>query len=111
MGEPRHRARTAGEPAGTRVRPVTEGGATAGGTGPGRPGSPAAAWDVATYTRFSDERSRPFVDLLARVRTPSAATVVDLGCGEGTMTAVLADRWPGARVTGVDSSAEMLAAT
>ncbi len=70
----------------------------------------AAAWDVATYTRFSGERSRPFVDLLARVRIPSPRAVVDMGCGEGTMTAGLADRWPRARVTGVDSSAEMLAA-
>jgi trans-aconitate 2-methyltransferase len=68
------------------------------------------AWDVATYTQFSDERSRPFADLLARVRPPSPTTVVDLGCGEGTMTAGLAGRWPGARVIGVDSSAEMLAA-
>ena len=43
--------------------------------------------------------------------TPTApATVVDLGCGEGTMTATLAERWPAARVTGVDSSPEMLAA-
>jgi trans-aconitate 2-methyltransferase len=75
-------------------------------TTPARPG----AWDVAAYTRFADERSRPFVDLLARVAHPAPRTVVDLGCGEGTMTAALADRWPGARVTGVDSSPEMLAA-
>lgn len=70
----------------------------------------AATWDVATYTRFSGERSRPFADLLARVRIPSPGAVVDMGCGEGTMTAALADRWPQARVTGVDSSPEMLAA-
>jgi trans-aconitate 2-methyltransferase len=69
-----------------------------------------AAWDVATYRRFSDERARPFVDLVARVPVPSPMTVVDLGCGDGTTTALLADRWPGARVTGLDSSAEMLAA-
>jgi trans-aconitate 2-methyltransferase len=36
--------------------------------------------------------------------------VVDLGCGEGTATASLLARWPAARVTGIDSSAEMLAA-
>jgi trans-aconitate 2-methyltransferase len=77
-------------------------------TGPGDAGI-ATAWDPAVYTRFSGERSRPFVDLLARVPTPSPARVVDMGCGEGTMTAALADRWPGARVTGVDSSPEMLA--
>lgn len=65
---------------------------------------------MATYTRFTGERSRPFVDLVARIRAASPRTVLDLGCGEGTMTAALADRWPGARITGVDSSAEMLAA-
>ena len=89
---------------------MTEAAAYDGEPGRGRPAAPAAAWDVASYTRFSDERSRPFVDLLARVRTPSPTTVVDLGCGQGTMTAALADRWPNARVTGVDSSAQMLAA-
>ena len=62
------------------------------------------------YLRFAGERARPFADLVARVARRAPATVVDLGCGEGTMTASLAQRWPGARVTGVDSSAEMLAA-
>ena len=36
--------------------------------------------------------------------------VVDLGCGPGNLTALLADRWRGADVTGIDSSAEMIAA-
>ena len=69
-----------------------------------------AAWDPAGYLRFGDERARPFIDLLARVGAREPRTVVDLGCGEGALTASLAERWPGARVTGVDSSAEMLAA-
>ena len=68
-----------------------------------------AAWDPAVYTRFSGERSRPFVDLLGRVRAEAPREVVDMGCGEGTMTAALAERWPDAHVTGVDSSREMLA--
>lgn len=89
---------------------MTEAGVSVGGPGPGRPADRAAAWDVPTYRRFADQRSRPFVDLLARVFTPSPTTVVDLGCGDGSTTAALADRWPAARVTGVDSSAEMLAA-
>ena len=69
-----------------------------------------AAWDPAGYLRFGDERARPFTDLLARVGAREPRTVVDLGCGEGAITASLAQRWPGARVTGVDSSPEMLAA-
>src|SRR5919206_1521856 len=69
-----------------------------------------AAWDPAGYLRFGNERTRPFTDLIARVGASEPRTVVDLGCGEGALTASLAQRWPGARVTGVDSSATMLAA-
>ncbi|MGY1812975.1 trans-aconitate 2-methyltransferase [Blastococcus sp. SYSU D00820] len=69
-----------------------------------------APWDPAGYLRFGDERARPFADLLARVGASAPRLVVDLGCGEGGLTASLARRWPGARVTGVDSSPEMLAA-
>lgn len=65
-------------------------------------------WDPATYLRFGDERSRPFFDLLARVGAAEPRAVVDLGCGPGNLTATLASRWPGARVRGVDSSAEMI---
>jgi trans-aconitate 2-methyltransferase len=70
----------------------------------------AAAWDPARYLRFAGERARPFVDLVARVDAEAPRTVVDLGCGEGALTASLAQRWPEASVTGVDSSATMLAA-
>ncbi|MGR7025152.1 trans-aconitate 2-methyltransferase [Geodermatophilus sp. URMC 62] len=69
-----------------------------------------AAWDPAAYLRCAGERARPFADLLARVDAADPRVVVDLGCGEGALTASLAARWPGARVTGVDSSPEMLAA-
>jgi trans-aconitate 2-methyltransferase len=68
------------------------------------------AWDPARYRRYSDERSRPFGDLLARVRATDPSCVVDLGCGDGSLTATLAARWPAATVVGVDSSAPMLAA-
>src|SRR5436305_4108943 len=70
----------------------------------------AGAWDPGTYLRFAGERARPFADLLARVPGEAPRRVVDLGCGEGALTASLAQRWPGAQVTGVDSSPAMLAA-
>jgi trans-aconitate 2-methyltransferase len=68
-----------------------------------------AEWDPAQYLRFSDERLRPALDLLARVPMQAAAHVVDLGCGAGNVTALLKARFPAADVTGVDSSAAMLA--
>lgn len=67
-------------------------------------------WDPQQYARFSDHRSRPFADLLARVGHPDARLVVDLGCGNGPLTLSLADRWPEARIVGVDSSRQMLGA-
>lgn len=68
------------------------------------------AWDPDRYLRYADERARPFLDLMSRVDHPSPALVVDLGCGPGNLTALLARRWPGAQVIGVDSSTSMIAA-
>jgi trans-aconitate 2-methyltransferase len=97
-----------GHPAAVRVAPVADGEPIAGRRDAGP--DAGAAWDPAAYLRYGDERARPFVDLLARVGAVAPAVVVDLGCGEGALTASLAHRWPGARVTGVDSSPTMLAA-
>lgn len=66
-------------------------------------------WDPAKYVQFGDHRDRPFFDLAARVHADAPRHVVDLGCGPGNLTATLAERWPLAMVTGLDSSAEMLA--
>jgi trans-aconitate 2-methyltransferase len=69
----------------------------------------AHRWDPERYLRYADERGRPFVELLARVGAAQPATVVDLGCGPGNLTALLRERWPAARITGIDSSPEMIA--
>lgn len=66
------------------------------------------AWDPQLYLRFGDERSRGQIDLLSRVRAENPRDVVDLGCGPGNSTAVLAARWPEANLLGVDSSPEMI---
>ena len=70
----------------------------------------STAWDPALYLDFDDHRSRPFHDLLARVGAAAPRRVVDLGCGPGHLTGVLAARWPKAAVSALDSSAEMVAA-
>jgi trans-aconitate 2-methyltransferase len=69
-----------------------------------------SAWSATQYLRFADERTRPCRDLVARIGITQARRVIDLGCGPGNSTAVLAGRWPDAELTGLDSSPEMLAA-
>lgn len=65
-------------------------------------------WDPAQYLKFADHRLRPAIDLLNRIDLDSPQVVYDLGAGTGSITEMLADRWPGARVVGVDNSPEML---
>jgi len=67
-------------------------------------------WDATLYLRFGGERARPFFDLLARVGAELPGYVVDMGCGPGNLTALLAQRWPSATVCGVDSSPQMIEA-
>ena len=66
------------------------------------------SWNPTTYLAFADQRTRPAAELLARVPAEDPAHVIDLGCGPGNSTALLAARWPRARLEGLDSSAEML---
>jgi trans-aconitate 2-methyltransferase len=68
-----------------------------------------ATWDPGLYARFGGERERPARDLLAAVAADAPGRIVDLGCGTGALARACAARWPAATVTGVDSSAEMLA--
>jgi trans-aconitate 2-methyltransferase len=68
----------------------------------------AVAWDPSQYLKFAGQRLRPALDLLARIPLDNPTTVVDLGCGAGNVTRRLAERWPQARITGVDASTEML---
>lgn len=69
-------------------------------------------WNPALYTRFEAERTRPAVELLARVPLDAAAVhhAVDLGCGPGNSTELVAARFPAAAVTGIDNSPAMLEA-
>lgn len=66
-------------------------------------------WDPDRYLSYADERGRPFVELLARVGAQDPRRVVDLGCGPGNLTRLLAQRWLDAYVLGLDSSPQMVA--
>jgi len=65
-------------------------------------------WDASQYLKFAEERWRPFADLLGQVHREDARFIVDLGCGTGHLTRTVAERWPSARVVGIDNSSAML---
>jgi trans-aconitate 2-methyltransferase len=71
---------------------------------------PITDWRADAYRRFEAERTRPAADLLARVPPDARRSIVDLGCGPGNSTALLAERHPKAAIVGLDSSPNMLAA-
>jgi trans-aconitate 2-methyltransferase len=73
-----------------------------------RKGLNRVTWDPDSYMAFADLRSRPGLELIARINHPNPEVIVDLGCGPGHLTAVLARRWPDARIVGIDDSAAML---
>jgi trans-aconitate 2-methyltransferase len=65
-------------------------------------------WNPDQYLKFSNERTRPALDLASQIEIKKPKRIIDLGCGTGTSTEILAKKWPQAEITGLDSSEEML---
>lgn len=66
-------------------------------------------WDPDIYNKFKEKRYEPFYDLISHIDAKPDMHILDLGCGTGELTKIIADRFQAARVTGIDTSAEMLA--
>jgi trans-aconitate 2-methyltransferase len=67
------------------------------------------SWDPKHYLSFAGERTRPAAELVSRIDCAAPRRVIDLGCGPGNSTALVAERWPDAKLEGLDSSPEMIA--
>jgi trans-aconitate 2-methyltransferase len=65
-------------------------------------------WNPSNYLKFKNERTQPSKDLISRIAIENPKSILDLGCGPGNSTKILADKWPKAIVIGIDNSPEMI---
>lgn len=67
-----------------------------------------AQWEPESYMKFLYYRTRPARELIHHIHLHEPKQVVDLGCGPGHLTQLMAKKWPRAHFTGIDSSWPML---
>ncbi len=65
-------------------------------------------WNPIQYEKFIKGRTQPAIDLANRFVVYNPDNILDLGCGPGNSTKILKDRFPKAKLIGVDNSDEML---
>jgi trans-aconitate 2-methyltransferase len=66
-------------------------------------------WDPEDYAAHSSAQLVWAQELLAKLDLSGGEALLDVGCGDGRITAVIAQSLPGGRVLGVDSSADFIA--
>jgi trans-aconitate 2-methyltransferase len=65
-------------------------------------------WDAVEYTRISGLQQAMADEVLSLLNLRGAEQVLDVGCGNGNITAAIARRVPRGSVVGVDPSSEMI---
>ncbi len=71
--------------------------------------TPAAKWNAADYAANSAVQQTWARELIAKLKLRGDENILDVGCGDGKVTAELARAVPRGAVTGIDASAEMIA--
>jgi len=66
-------------------------------------------WNAAGYAKVASLQEAMAAEVLALLQLKGSERVLDLGCGNGKITAEIAARVPGGNIIGVDASAEMIA--
>lgn len=65
-------------------------------------------WNPEKYNQFKNIRYQPFFDLMEFISEDRLANCIDIGCGTGEQTEILANRFEKAHFLGIDPSPEML---
>ncbi len=65
-------------------------------------------WDPEKYNQFKSIRYQPFFDLMALISERDLRNCLDIGCGTGEQTSILAKKFDKASFIGIDPSPEML---
>ena len=66
------------------------------------------SWDAEDYRQSSSQQKKWGRELLLKLHLAGDERVLDIGCGDGKLTAELAGRLPRGFVLGIDSSEEMI---
>lgn len=66
-------------------------------------------WDAEEYHKSSSQQQKWALELLARLELKGNERVLDVGCGDGKITAVISQHVPHGSVLGVDNSESMVA--
>jgi trans-aconitate 2-methyltransferase len=65
-------------------------------------------WDAEEYRTSSSNQKKWALELLAKLDLKGSERVLDIGCGDGEITAAIARRVPGGSAVGIDSSRDMV---
>ena len=65
-------------------------------------------WNPDLYLKFYSERIQPTIDLASRIRYEHPGNILDVGCGPGNSTQILAKKWKNSKITGIDNSRSMI---
>jgi trans-aconitate methyltransferase len=75
---------------------------------PGRDTVPGFRWDAADYARSSPAQKQWARELIQKIDLSGRERVLDIGCGDGIVTAAIAERLPEGYVLGLDRSSGMI---